>query len=321
MRRLMLICRRLSPVLHKFVFLPLLAGLALLAACQKEVPVSEVKPLDLTTAARINGEAIYISDVELEAVAKGIVRPGAPFGPDHAEYAKVLDALIDQKLLAQEARARKLEAGPAAARRLELARERILGNLLVEDIVAREVTESAIDKMYAEQVELLQSNDEVSIAHILVETEAEAQAAAKRLRQGVSFEALAAEVSKDTATRMEGGDLGYVSPNEEPAPFPDVIAGLGVNQVSKPFKSDLGWHLLKVKDRRDKQPKSREDMRPEIVSFLTLNEVSDLLRKLRTQAVIQDGGELQADAARPDSEPAPPAEAPSEPAGPRKDEL
>jgi peptidyl-prolyl cis-trans isomerase C len=286
--------------------------LAACSACEQEVLTGGQKPLNLAVAARVNGEAIYASDVELEAVARGLVRPGEALKRSRPEFAQVLDELIDQKLMAQEARARKLDADPAAARRLEMARERILGNLLVENIVAQEVNEETIEKMYAEQVALLQSNDEVSIAHILVETEADAQTVARKLAKGASFESLVLEFSRDTATRMEQGSLGYVAPNEQPAPFPEIIANTPVGEVSAPFQSDLGWHVLKVKGRRDAAPKTRAEMRPEIVSFLTLNEVSRLVRQLRTEAAIQGGD-------RADAAPAPPNPSPLDPAGPAPD--
>ncbi|KCZ92433.1 peptidylprolyl isomerase [Hyphomonas johnsonii] len=264
-------------------------ALLLLAACAKggeeEVPVV----VDGAAAATVNGQKIYVSDVELEAVARGLISAGETFGPKDASYKLILNQLIDQKLMAQEAVRRGLDQDPASLRRLEMARERILGNLLVEDMVAREVTDETIDRMYAEQASLQQANDEVSIAHILVATEAEAQDIYDRIQAGESFENMVRSHSTDSATRMENGDLGYVSPNDQPDPFPVMIADTPVGQVSKPFKGADGWHILKVKDRRTRAPKTRDEMRPEIVTFLTLNRISQILRELRTEAVIQEG--------------------------------
>jgi peptidyl-prolyl cis-trans isomerase C len=202
----------------------------------------------------------------------------------------VLDQLVDQKLMAQEAVRRGIDQDSAAKRRLHMARERILGNLLVEDLVAREVTDARIDRMYAEQVSLQQSNDEVSIAHILFASEEEARAVYDEIQDGASFESMARAHSKDFATRMENGSLGYVSPNDQMDPFPAMIADTPEGGISKPFLSADGWHILKVKDRRTRAPKTRDQMRPEIVTFLTLNQISKILRELRTQAVIQEGG-------------------------------
>ena len=277
---------------NKAAFSRLACGAALLVLCacgngdEAEVPVQ----VDGAAAATVNGEKIYVSDVELEAVARGLVPAGQPLDHKSTEYKTVLDQLVDQKLMAQEAIRRGIDQESAAQRRLQMARERILGNLLVEDLVARQVTEERIDKMYAEQVTLQQSNDEVSIAHILFDTEEEAQAVYDEIKVGASFESMARTHSKDTATRMENGDLGYVSPNEQPDPFPVMIADTPEGEISKPFKGADGWHILKVKDRRTRAPKTREEMRPEIVTFLTLNEISKILRELRTQATVQEGG-------------------------------
>lgn len=261
-----------------------------LAACGAPAEDEPQIQVEAVAAVFVNGDPIYVSDVELEAVARGLISAGDEFGPGDPEFDLVLDQLIDQKLMAQEALARRLEQGPAARRRLEMARERILGNLLVESLVASEVTEESIEEMYKEQVALQQADDEVSIAHILLETEEEARRVYENIRNGETFESQVIAHSTDTSTRMENGDLGYVSPNDLADPFPVVIANTDVGEVSEPFETGSGWHILKVKDRRTSPPKTRQEMRPEIVTFLTLNQVSKILRRLRTEAVIEKGG-------------------------------
>ena len=280
----------------------LFAGLAVLAAAACSPPPEEEVPVRVegATAATVNGEKIYVSDVELEAVARGLVPAGQKVKAGDPDYDTVLSQLIDQKLMAQEALRRGLDKDPAAQRRLQMAAERILGNLLVENLVAEDVTEDQIEAMYEEQVTLQQDDDEVRIAHILVDTKEEAQELFDRVQSGESFESLVSTYSKDSATRMEQGDLGYVSPNDEPAPLPLVIANTGVGEVSPPFQTADGWHILKVKDRRSRPPKTREEMRPDIVTFLTLEQISKILRRLRAEAQIQQGEPgLDAGAATP----------------------
>lgn len=278
------------------IFTDPLAALAVLvllagtAACEKtQTQETAIAAPDETVAAYVNGEPVFTGDVELEAVARGLINAGQAFGPADDEFRLVLDQLVDQKLMAQEARRRALDRDPAGQRRLEMAQERILGNLLVESLVSEQVTEQAIDRMYAEQVRLQQANDQVSVAHILVDTREEADDLYKRIEQGETFESLVFNHSKDTRTRMENGDLGYVAPNDLAEPFPVVVANTPVGEVSPPFQTAQGWHLLKVKDRRTEPPKTREEMRPEIATFLTLNEVSRILRRLRTEATIEQG--------------------------------
>lgn len=267
--------------------LTLLAGTA---ACEKtQTQETAIAAPDETVAAYVNGEPVFTGDVELEAVARGLINAGQAFGPADDEFRLVLDQLVDQKLMAQEARRRSLDRDPAGQRRLEMAQERILGNLLVESLVSEQVTEQAIDRMYAEQVRLQQANDQVSVAHILVDNKEEADDLYRRIEQGETFESLVFNHSKDTRTRMENGDLGYVAPNDLAEPFPVVVANTPVGEISPPFQTSEGWHILKVKDRRTEPPKTREEMRPEIATFLTLNEVSRILRRLRTEATIEQG--------------------------------
>lgn len=266
-----------------------------LGACNRELPEegpSRQVGFDASAAANVNGDPIYLSDVELEAVAQGRIEPGESFGPEHTEYQLVLDQLIDQRLLAQEAVRRGLDRTPSAQRRLETARERLLGNFLMENLVATEVNEATIDRMYEEQVRLQQLDDEVRIRHILMDTQEEAAAVLEKARAGEDFTALAFENSKDTRTRLEGGSFGWVSPNEMIEPFPAYIADTPVGEVSEPFESEQGWHILKVEQRRTRPPKTKEEMRPEIVTYLTFTQISQILRELRANADIQqrEGG-------------------------------
>lgn len=261
-----------------------------LAGCGRETadeaPRRQVG-FDGSAAANVNGDPIYLSDVELEAVAQGRIEPGESFGPDHTDYQLVLDQLIDQRLLAQEAVRRGLDMTPSAQRRLETARERLLGNFLMENLVATEVNEATIDRMYEEQVRLQQLDDEVRIRHILVDTKEEAEEVLEELRDGGDFTALAFEHSRDTRTRLEGGSFGWVSPNEMIEPFPAIIADTPAGEVSEPFESEQGWHILKVEQRRTRPPKTKQEMRPEIVTYLTFTQISQILRELRASADIQ----------------------------------
>lgn len=297
------------------LILTAIAGLSL-SACggSESTPLRPTLGTDAPVAATVNNEPIFVSDVEVEAVARGLVSAGEVFQKDNPQYKLVLDQLIDQKLIAQEALARGLDMDAASQRRLMMARERILGNLLFENLVAGEVTEARIDEIYAKQLEFLQSDDEVSIAHILLETEAEARAIHERIVAGESFDALVISHSRDAASRLLNGSLGWVSPNAEPDPIPQIIATTEAGDVAAPYQTEAGWHVLKVKDRRSPRPKTRDEMRPQIVTFLTLREIDRIVRGLRTRATIQEGRE--GDRIVPASPYSPPSVAPRDLAEP-----
>jgi len=274
---------------HSLGLIVILAlGLGGIAACNPAPSVqTNATIIDSTTAAFVNGETIFISDVKLEAVAQGLVEPGSEFGTSHPDFPQVLEQLIDQRLLAQEAERRGLDRDPAAARRLAAGRERLLGNILVESLVANEVTEDAIDRMYDEQVKLQQLDDEVRIRQITVSTQTDAAMIIDELSNGREFTEAALEHSTDVRTRLEGGDLGWIKPIELEDPYAAIIGNTVTGSISEAFETEAGWIILKVDERRTTPPKTKDEMRPEIITFMTFTQISDILRELRFSADIQ----------------------------------
>ncbi|MEL6258811.1 MAG: peptidylprolyl isomerase [Pseudomonadota bacterium] len=251
----------------------------------------------------MNGEPIFLSDIELEAAAQGLIDPGAPFDAQHPQFDKVLNELVSMRLLAQEAVKRRLHIDPAAQHRLDSARIRILGNILMENVVESEIDEDAIRKMYAEQVRLQQLNDEVRLRHILVETEDEARDVLTKIEAGEDFSALAFEHSKDRTTRVEGGELGYVNPTGLIGPFAAAVGNTAVGDVSEAFESELGWHIVKVEDRRQEAPSTLEEMRPRLMKHMFELELAKTLKRLTGDAAIVKGREaIAAERARIDAE-------------------
>ncbi len=296
----------MSTIVRKLAIMTI-GGVLAAAGCTREPPAREENiRVDAATAAVVNGSPIYFSDVELEAVSRGLVGPGEPFGIGHPEYQAVLDQLVDQRLMALEAEVRGLHLDMTARRRLQVARERVLGNLLVENLVAAEVTDKRIREMYAEQVDLQQIDDEVRLRHILTDTRQEAEAARQRIIAGEDFTTVAFDVSRDMQTRIEGGELGYVSPSRMGEPFSSTIADTATGDMSAPFEGEEGWHVIKVEDRRTPPPATLEEMRPDIIEFLTWEQIGKVLKDLRADAVVSPGSGV------PRVQPEPPREAPDE---------
>ena len=239
-----------------------------------------------TVAAVVNNQPILTSEVELEAAAQGLIQEGEKMDVEDPDFERILNQLIDQKLLAQEAVVRGLDDDPNTIRRLENFRERILGNILVENLVSEEVDEAAILEMYEAQMSLLELGEEVLIRHILVESLQTANELYDKLRGGAEFAELAFAYSADASSRAEGGLLGYVLPEEYPD-FEDAINRTAVGAISRPFKTDLGWHIIKVDDRRAERPPTFDEMRGTIARFLIKSEVSKSLESLWTRADIQ----------------------------------
>ena len=103
------------------------------------------------------------------------------------------------------------------------------------------------EKLQAELTkELTPSDDQVWARHILVETEEEANAIYDRLQKGEDFAEIAKELSKDTGSGAVGGDLGWFGKGAMVAPFEEVAFSLKVGEISKPVKTDFGYHIIQV---------------------------------------------------------------------------
>ena len=265
-----------------------------------------------TAVAVVDNQTLWASDVRREAVAQGVIGEGEPLDASSELFHRVLDEVVDQKLLAAEAVRRNVESDPAARRRLAAARERILGDALVQKIVEQAVNDNAIRGLYDEQRKLSKQSEEFHARQIVVASQADAEAIRKLIASGASFEALAMERSTDAATRFNGGDLGYFTPDVMPDAYVAALKPAKAGDLLGPLKSDAGWVLLKVEDRRVEQPISLDQARPQIVRFLTYDQVRDLLQTLRGKAKIKLLiPQAQAAPGSPPARPGPPSPNPS----------
>jgi peptidyl-prolyl cis-trans isomerase C len=268
--------------------LSVLFACALLAGCQaKDGAEGPPVPGDQAVS-KVDGHTIWASDVKREAVAQGLIGEGEPLDASSDLFRRVMDEVVDQKLLAAEAIKRKLDKDPAAQRRLAAARDRILGDMLVESTVTDAVNENAIKGLYQEQLKLAKQSEELHARQIVLASAAEGEAIKKLLMSGASFEALAMERSTDAATRFNGGDLGYFTTDIMPPAYDVNLKTAKPGQVVGPFQIDTGWALVKIEDRRLEQPITLEAAKPQIIRFLTYDQVRDLLEKLRGRAKIQN---------------------------------
>ncbi|MFZ4606860.1 MAG: foldase protein PrsA [Caulobacter sp.] len=259
-----------------------------LAACGRQEGNEKPPQAGDVAVARIDGKTVWSSDVKREAVAQGLISEGEPLDTSSDLFRRVMDEVVDQKLLAAEALKRKLDRDPVAQRRLAAARERILGDMLVESVVEKAVTPSAIRDLYQEQLRLSKESDEIKARQIVVTSQAEAEQIKKLLAAGASFEALAMERSSDTATRFSGGDIGgYFTLDVMPEPYVAALKEAKPGDLIGPFAVEGGWALVKVEEKRQEAPITFEAARPQIVRFLTYDKVRDLLEKLRATAKVQ----------------------------------
>ena len=253
----------------------------LLSACNKPTDAERPpEPGDIAVA-KIENQTIWSSDVRNEAVAQGMIGEGEPLDLTSDLFRRMLEEVIDQKLLAREAVRSGLDRSILAQRRLAAARERILGDLLVENTVDQAIDEKAVKALYDEQLRLSKQSEEIHARLILSRTLPEAQSIVKQLLAGSLFEALAMERSIDQATRFNGGDMGYFTSDIMPTNYKAALINAKPGQIIGPIQTDGGWAVLRVEDRRPEQAPTMEEARPQILRFLTYDQVRQLLTKLR----------------------------------------
>jgi peptidyl-prolyl cis-trans isomerase C len=254
--------------------------IAFLAAPSAVVFAQDSDPV----VARANGVDIRQSDLALAEDEVGSSIP-QQLGPDQKrDY--LITYLADVVVLAQVAEQQKLADRDDVKHRILLERNKVLMEMLLEDAGKAAVTDDAMHKVYDDAVKQMGNEQEVHARHILVPTEDEAKAIEAELKKGADFATLAKEKSKDPGA-AEGGDLGYFTKDQMVPEFADVAFKLDKGQISDPVKTQFGWHIIKVEDKRTKPTPTFDEVKPQLESYVAHRAQSDLVAKLRSAANIQ----------------------------------
>jgi peptidyl-prolyl cis-trans isomerase C len=269
-----------------------LAGaLVLLVACSQTPSAQHPPEPGDQAVAKVNGQVIWASDVKREAVAEGQIGAGDPLDASSDLFRQVLDEVIDTKVLAAEALSRHLDKDPAAQRRLAAARDRALEDVMVDSVVSKAVSQQAVGALYQEFLKNRTPSEVIHLHQIVFANVTDAEAAKKQFGAGVvggAFEAMAMEKSLDTTTRFKGGDLGEMTTDTLPQPLAEAVKDVKPGQLAGPVKVDAGWALLRVDARHPEPPPSLEQVRPQLIRFITYDQIKDLVLTLRSKAKIQN---------------------------------
>jgi len=233
--------------------------------------------------ATVNGTPIRASEVAIAVEDIGAGLPPQLQGPQRDEY--ILSFLTDMTLIAKAAEAQKLDQTPAFQQRLSYLRTKALMETMMNQEAKKAVTDEMKRKTYDEFVKSAPAEQEVHARHILVEDEAKAKEIAKKARAGEDFAKLAKENSKDSAE--DGGDLGYFTKEQMVPEFADAAFKLEKGQVSDPVKSQFGWHVIKLEDKRQKPVPTYEQVQDQVEQYLVRKAQADMVTKLRADAKIE----------------------------------
>jgi peptidyl-prolyl cis-trans isomerase C len=254
---------------------------ALAAALVLAAPLARAQ--DDPVVAKVNGAEIRASDL---ATAEEDLGGNLPQMTPEAKRDYLITFVTDMMLVAKAADERKIGDTDAFKRKLAMARTKLLMEQLLQTEAKAAVNEPAMRKVYDDAIGQMKKEPEVRARHILVETEDEAKAVLADLKKGTDFAELAKSKSKDPGS-ADGGDLGYFTKDQMVPEFSEVAFKLDKGALSDPVKSQFGWHIIKVEDKRDRQPPDYEKVKDQLESFLVRKSQSELITKLRAEGKVE----------------------------------
>jgi peptidyl-prolyl cis-trans isomerase C len=255
--------------------------------------------------ATVNGQPIHLSDVKDAAQSL----PQARNMPPQQVYPILLDQLIDAQALLLKAQQTGLDKDPDVQHAMKAAQERALESAFLSRTVRPQVTEEAVKARYDAEFAGKKGEEEVHARHILVANEADAVKIIAELKKGADFATLAKARSTDPGA-AQGGDLGFFKKGDMLPEFANAAFAMKPGQISdKPVKTQYGWHVIQVLDRRNAPAPTFEEAHDELRQKMIQEAAQRVIAQARTGVTIErfnpDGTPVKAtDTAEPPPAPA-----------------
>ena len=236
--------------------------------------------------AKVNGVEIRESDLAMAEEDVG-QNPQLQAMPPQARRDYMVSYLADVILAAKAAEGKKVGDQKEFKNRLTFIRNKLLMETLLQQEGKAALTPDAMKKVYDEAVKQMGNEQEVRARHILVPTEDEAKTILAEVKKGTDFAELARQKSKDPGAAAEGGDLGYFGKDQMVPEFAETAFKLDKGQVSDPVKTQFGWHIIKVEDKRTKPAPTFENVKDQIETFVARRAQAEYIAKLRSAAKVE----------------------------------
>ena len=233
--------------------------------------------------ASVNGYQIKTSEVRM---AFDDVIGQLPNMPAKLRFPFVVEFLIERHLLAQVAAKDGIGESEDYKRRLAAYQAKALRDSYLAQKIAPAVTEEEIKAAYEKESAKVKQTERVRARHILVASEKEAIDIEAKLKAGSKFEDLAKQYSLD-GSKDYGGDLGYFTAPEMVKAFSDAAFLLKVGEISPPVKTDYGWHVIRMDDRKMGAAQPYDQVKGAIRNVLVRDKVQALLASLQGTAKVE----------------------------------
>ncbi|PWV98044.1 peptidyl-prolyl cis-trans isomerase C [Hoeflea marina] len=234
--------------------------------------------------AKVAGKDIHASEL---TYAEGDLDPQFDKLPAEQRRLAALSAVIDIETLARKAEAAKLDEEESFKRQMSFLRDRTLHNAYFKANVIDPITEDDIKARYDKEVAATPAEEEIHARHILVATEDEARAVIAELDAGKDFAELAKEKSTGPSA-ANGGDLDYFAKGSMVPEFEAVAFAMKKGGYSKePVKTQFGWHVIKVEDRRDAAPPAFDKVKDQVRQVLLRERYAEVITGAREDTEIE----------------------------------
>lgn len=249
-------------------------------------PAVAVASADADVLAVVNGTKIMKNDVK-EAMKQLPVDP-----KNEKEIINgVVNQMINEKLIDEETTKAKIADSEDFKKRMDVIKTQLLRQIFLENQLKDKISDKAVKAEYEKFKNENKGKQEIHARHILVPTEEEAKQVIKDLDAGKKFEELAAQRSSGPAAE-KGGDLGYFVKDEMIPEFSDAAFKLKPGTYTKePVKTQFGWHVIKVEDKRDRKVPSLDQVEAAIKNKLGMDAMKSYIDGLRAKADIKMMGE------------------------------
>jgi peptidyl-prolyl cis-trans isomerase C len=234
--------------------------------------------------ATIDGKSITEADLKLAEF-----EIGSDLGnlPPATKRRVLVEYMIENQLFADAAEKDKLSSGPDFEQRLGYWRRRALRDVYFDKAVKGDVSDAVAKAFYDDQIKAMKPEEEVQARHILVDSEEKAKELAEKVAKGGDFAALAKENSKDPGSKDDGGMLGFFGRGQMVPQFEEAAYRLKKGEISAPIKSQFGYHIIKLEDRRDKKLPTFDEVKDKILNSMIQKRAQDVAVGLRGKAKIE----------------------------------
>jgi len=257
----------------------------LLAACLALSVPSWAQDKTDPIVAKVGSEVIRLS--ELNAAAAALPPQTRQLPPDQL-MPRLLDQMVDTRLLAQEAHKVGLDKDPVVQRTLKDVQDRALVSMMLEREVGPRITDAAVKERFDKEIGAQKPVQELHARHILVEDEATAKKVIADLKKGADFAALSKQYSKDAAAVEQGGDLGYFKATDMVPDFSAAAFALKDKEVSAtPVHTQFGWHVVQALDRRAGTPPSFDQMKDQLRQQMINEEVRKTVARAKSTVTVE----------------------------------